>query len=458
MTARILIVDDTPLNLKLLAAKLAKDYYIVQTAEDGARALDIARNEKPDLILLDVMMPEMDGFEVCVRLKADEATRFIPIVMLTALGDVKDRVRGLESGADDFLTKPVNDIALMARVRSLLRFKMVLDEWRLREAKADAITLYPNDRVPISDQEGAILLLEDSPFDAQTIETLLQEKGHKVTRTNTAAGAADLLERQLFDVAMVSLDLEREDSLLLCAQLRAQETTRTLPLLLIAKEEDIERVARGLDLGANDYLLRPVERQEMDARLRTQLRRKRLYDRLHENYEQSLSLALIDPLTGAYNRRYLDMHLPQLFSRSRAGKSPLSVLALDLDHFKAVNDTHGHKAGDTVLKEVINRLLIGLRPSDIVVRMGGEEFAVIMPETDGETAMRVAERLRLAVASSPIILDDNGGKLDVTASFGAASLNHENDREPASLLDRADAALYRAKGSGRNKTVRDDEG
>ncbi len=146
MSARILIVDDTPLNVKLLAAKLAHDYYVISTAENGVQALEKVAKEKPDLILLDVMMPEMDGFETCRRLKANPATAYIPVVIITALSDVADRVRGLAAGADDFLGKPINDLALMARIRSLLRTKILMDEWRLREATAEQLA--PGSRKP----------------------------------------------------------------------------------------------------------------------------------------------------------------------------------------------------------------------------------------------------------------------------------------------------------------------
>ncbi len=458
MSARILIVDDTPLNLKLLSAKLAKDYYLVSSAASGPEALELVKRDMPDLILLDVMMPEMDGFEVCSRLKADSATQHIPIVMVTALSDVKDRVRGLECGADDFLTKPINDVALMARVRSLLRLKMIMDEWRLREATASQFTLYPAQEEPVSDQGGNVLLLDDSAYNADILEKHLTTGGHAVTRIQNVEDVALTLPQQAFDLVMVSLNLTSGDGLYLCAQLRAQEATRTLPILLVANEEDIDQIARGLDLGANDYLLRPLEKEELFARLRTQLRQKRHYDRLHKNYEASLTLALVDPLTGAYNRRYLDMHLPTLFSRTQATRHALSILSFDIDHFKAVNDTKGHKAGDITLKEVVNRVIVSLRPFDLVVRMGGEEFAVIMPETNYKTALSVGERLREAVAQTPVVLDETGDSLMISASFGVATFNHESDKTPASILDRADAALYRAKETGRNKVVGEDQG
>lgn len=456
MSARILVVDDTPVNVKLLAAKLSKDYYAVLTAFNGPDALEIAKKEVPDLILLDIMMPDMDGFEVCEKLNEAPATQHIPIVMVTALSDAEDRVRGLKCGADDFITKPINDVALFARVRSLLRLKMVMDEWRMREATAAQFSLAsPEANEPFNERTGNVLLLENDSHDREVVTESLTSQGITVEQADNNDEVVEKTRDHKWDLVMISMNFGADKALSLCAQLRAQESTRTLPILFLAHEEEIEHVARGLDLGANDYILRPIDKAELKARTQTQLRQKHHYDRLRTTYEHNMAMALVDPLTGAYNRRYMDMHVPMLWGRCQATKRPLSVLSIDLDHFKAVNDTYGHAAGDAVLKETIARVLINVRPSDLVVRMGGEEFSVIMPETNYPTALTVGQRLREAVAEPAIPLPD-GTELEVTASFGVSTINHETDTSAQELLDRADAALYRAKETGRNKVVGDD--
>jgi two-component system, cell cycle response regulator len=283
MPARILVVDDSELNLKLLVEWLEHESYVISTAADGFQALAKIEAEQPDLVLLDVMMPRLDGFETCRRVKADPVTTHIPVIMVTALEDVDDLVKGFEAGADDFVTKPFNGLALVARVR-------------------------------------------------------------------------------------------------------------------------------------------------------LQLRRKRYY-------EQSV----VDPLTGTFNRRYFDVHAPRLAARCRAARKPVAVLMVDVDDLKRINDTYGHGAGDRVLKAVVGRVTSALRPADLVARMGGDEFAVVTPETDRSAALQVAERLRGRIADTPI------EGVAVTVSIGAAASRPDGGEELEVTLEKADAALYAAKRAGGNR-------
>ena len=390
MSARVLVVDDVLPNVKLLAAKLTREYFDVITAFNGPEALERIKKEAPDIILLDVMMPGMDGFEVCARIRSDPATMHIPIVMITALSDAADRVRGLEAGADDFLTKPVNDIALFARVRSLVRLKMMMDEWRLRESTSGQFGILDqaHDRQERDGGQARVLVVEDSPIDLEKIAETLRRDTDSVVAADTSAKALDLGMSEDFELIIVSLTLLHEDGLRLCSQLRSHERTRQAPILLIADEGDLSRVAKGLELGANDYLLKPIDRNELLARVRTQVRRKRYHEKLRHNYEQSLSMALTDSLTGVFNRRYVSAHLPRLLERSWESQKPVAILMFDIDHFKAVNDTYGHGVGDEVLREVAIRTNRNLRNFDLVARYGGEEFIVVMPDTDRDAAYR----------------------------------------------------------------------
>jgi two-component system, cell cycle response regulator len=449
MSGRVLVVDDIEANVKLLEAKLSSEYFDVLSAYSGRAALQIADAELPDVILLDVMMPRMDGFEVCRRLKANRRTADVPVVMVTALSDVANRLRGLEAGADDFLTKPVNDIALFARVRSLVRLKRMMEELRVREAICGRF----GDRDAPAEEAGParILIVEEDEFAAARMAETLQPIANPVARASSCAEAQSLLAADT-ELIIASLATPGSDVLRLVSQCRANEPFRQLPILLIAEDRELPRLAKGLDLGANDYLIRPVDRNELLARTATQIRRKRLQDRLQESYRRSLSLALTDELTGLYNRRYLFAHLDELIERVRRDGISVAVLLFDLDHFKRVNDTHGHAAGDDVLQELAARTVNSVRSVDLVARLGGEEFVVVMPETDLAIAAAVAERLRLAVAREPFVVRASGEKLPVTISIGVTAANgKEEDRDR--ILKRADDALYTAKTRGRDQVI-----
>jgi len=451
MSARVLVVDDVEINVKLLEAKLASEYFHVITASDGMMALAQAKRERPDIVLLDIMMPLMDGFEVCRRLKADPTTSDIPVVMITALSDSANRVRGLEVGADDFLTKPVSDIALFARVRSLVRLKRMTDEWRLREETYGRLAALADGEAKTSEdtRPARIIVFEDRPLSAQRILDTLST--HTVVH---AARSADAQTAAATGADLLVLALsEQEDTLRLVAELRATEATRSVPIVLIGEVEELARLAKGLDLGATDYLVRPIDRNELVARVRTQIRRKRLQERLRETYQRSLSMALTDSLTGLYNRRYLTAHLEGLMARAAAGAEGPALLAMDIDLFKNINDTYGHPGGDVVLCELSQRIARNVRPFDLVARYGGEEFVVVMPETPMAVASAVAERLRHAIADDLFVSPDLPTKVPVTISIGVAATLPGGDDSSAALLKRADDALYTAKRTGRNRVV-----
>jgi two-component system, cell cycle response regulator len=455
MSARVLVVDDIEVNVRLLEAKLLSEYYEVLSASSGPAALDIAAREAPDIVLLDVMMPGMDGLEVCRRLKADPATRYIPVVMVTALSDVSDRLRGLEVGADDFLTKPVNDLALFARVRSLIRLKRTLDEWLLREEINGRLAALPGETSSLDPdrfEPGRILVLEDNGLAAKKLAQILQPLATELVLVKTNAEAHALALRDPFDLVIVSMALERNDPLRLVSQLRALEQTRQLPVLLILDEGDYPRLAKGLDLGANDYVIRPVDRNELVARARIQIKRKRLQDQLLDSYKRGLALALTDGLTGLYNRRYLNAHLDTLFGKGGSAVKDLAVLMFDIDRFKRVNDTYGHGTGDEVLIEVAKRALSNVRGFDLVARYGGEEFLVVMPESTLVSAAAVADRLRRAIGEHPIDITGDPSSLKVTISIGVAITAGEA-MPPAQLLKNADEALLAAKRGGRDQVM-----
>jgi two-component system cell cycle response regulator len=449
MTARVLVVDDILSNVKLLEAKLAAEYFEVITAANGEQALTRVTAELPDIVLLDVMMPGMDGFEVCRRIKANTKTTHIPVVMVTALDQPIDRVTGLHAGADDFLTKPVDDTALFARVRSLVRLKMMTDELRMREETGQSMGLADaGETLFEADPTGRILIVEDRPESVAWFRSVLEPKNNFADTSNF--DEALLLSRGGdFDLIVVSLGIRAFDGLRLCSHLRSLAEIRNTPILVLVNEGETRKLVQALDMGVNDYLMRPVDRNELTARVKTQLRRKRYADKLRHNMQLSLEMAITDQLTGLNNRRYMVRHLETLLKNASETK-PISFLIMDIDYFKAVNDTHGHDVGDEVLREFASRISANVRGIDLACRYGGEEFVVAMPDTDKEFAHSVAERLRHTMEMLPIPISRAPNKIAITVSIGIASSTGGEDNSDK-LLHRADQALYRAKREGRNR-------
>ena len=452
MTARVLVVDDILANIKLLEARLTAEYFEVLTATSGEAALEICARERVDVVLLDVMMPGIDGFEVCRRIKAAPATQHVPVIMVTALDHPSDKIQGLEAGADDFLTKPVDDIALITRVKNLARLKVLNDEMSMRAATSQQLGLPASAAMTraLRGESGRILLVDDHRRSAsRTMQALAAT--HDVFVDGDIQAALMRVAEHNFDLLMVSLSLSNADGLRLCSQVRSLDRTRHLPVIVMIEPGDEARLMRGLDMGVNDYLVRPIDRHEMLARVRTQIKRKRHSDYLRTQLEESVEFAITDALTGLFNRRYMEGHLRTLVAESLTAHRPLSVLIADIDFFKKINDTHGHDAGDHVLREFAGRFRRNTRGVDLACRMGGEEFVTIMPDTTMEKAHQVAERLRACVAAEPFRVNATT-LLPVTASVGIAMLERSDDT-PETIFKRADNALYSAKREGRNRVV-----
>jgi two-component system cell cycle response regulator len=455
MTGRVLVVDDILTNVKLLEARLSAEYFDVLTAHSGQEALRLLSTERVDVVLLDVMMPVMDGFEVCRRIKSSARTMHVPVVMVTALDQTSDKVQGLEAGADDFLTKPVDEIALVTRVKNLARLKTLNDEMMLRKATCARIGAFAGagEAWASADTGGRVLLVEDQTHVANRVRDCLGRMHEVTIEPDLHAALLHLGDEKPWDVLIVSLSLAEADGLRLCGQVRSLGRGRHLPIIVLVQPGEEARLMRALDMGVNDYLTRPVDRNELLARLRTQVKRKRHADFLRDRLEQTVELAVTDALTGLHNRRYMETHLKALAEQAVATGRPLSIVLVDVDNFKVINDTLGHAAGDKVLRELGTRFRGSTRGVDLLCRFGGEEFVIALPDTGLEAAIQAGERLRDCIAREPFRADE-ATLLNVTASVGVATLENEHDTIEA-LFERADRALYVAKRGGRNRVVAD---
>lgn len=450
MSGRILIVDDLATNRMLLRLHLARAFYDVVEATDAESALRIAREAPPDLTLIDVILPGVNGYELCRRFKDDPRTTHIPVVMITALGAQTDRVAALEAGADDFLSKPINTTALFARIRALLRMKAMTDELRLREETMRELSITPPEAADDMVENARVYGLTAAE-DGEALRGLVPP-GMDFTLVTDAHEALRAATARPPEAMLIDSRGLPDDSPDFITALRARPEIRGAALLSIVEDDaEFVKAAAALDAGANDYLMRPLDASELGARLRTQLRRKAYQDRLRATVNDGLKLAVTDALTGLRNRRYLDAHLARMMHAARHGEEPLCVLMFDLDRFKAVNDTRGHNAGDMVLQQFAKRLLHNTRSVDLVARSGGEEFVVVMPDADLRDARTAAERVRQAV-EKPSFDVGRGEALRMTVSVGVAAMLRAGD-DPTALLERADAALYQSKELGRNRVT-----
>jgi two-component system cell cycle response regulator len=332
---------------------------------------------------------------------------------------------------------------------------MVTDELRMRAVTSKELGIQNPEREAVADsgRGGRILVVDDRPAACERVAAMLSDE-HLVEIEHDPGQTLFHAAEGNFDLAIVSLGLENFDGLRLCSQLRSLERTRGVPILALADGDSNARLVRGLEIGVNDYLMRPVDKNELLARVRTQVRKKRYTERLRDNVQLSIEMAITDALTGLHNRRYMENHLATLVEQAASRAKPLTVLVLDIDYFKAINDSHGHDAGDDVLREFAVRIKKSIRGIDLACRYGGEEFVIVMPETDMAVATMVAERLRRRIATEPFPIQQGARTITVTISIGIAALASSSDGA-AQILKRADQALYRAKRDGRNRVVPD---
>ena len=380
--------------------------------------------------------------------------------MVTALDQREDRLAGLDAGADDFLTKPPNDLALFARVRSLVRVKLMVDELRLRNETFADLGAGPREAPQLEGDVGRVVIVESRETRARSKAQVLQDRfgiDCEIARTRQealAAAASDAGEAP--ELFIVAAKFDGASGLELCTELRARPHTRDTAIIAVAEADDYASVATALDLGAHDYVMRPVDGHELIARVRAQLLRRRYTAQLRADVDAGIRLAVTDPLTGLYNRRYADQHLRRILAQNARGGAPAAALLFDLDRFKSINDTYGHAAGDEVLIEFAARMQNVLRSVDLCARHGGEEFLAVLPETDAAEAVDIADRVRRAVADRPFEVSDHGG-VSVTVSVGVATgrgaRSDDVSADAFDLLARADSALYLSKNNGRDRVT-----
>ncbi|WP_380057682.1 diguanylate cyclase [Falsihalocynthiibacter sp. SS001] len=452
MVGRILIADDVATNRIVLKVKLASAFYDVIQASSGQKTLEIARKERPDLIILDVKMPDMDGVAICEALRNDPLTEHTPIIMIASAHDSRSKLSALRAGADDILFKPFDELILLARVRSLMRAGGSAEELRLRASTCRDLGFA--EAQAGFEMPSTIALITAQKDKALRWRSLLQGKVRdRVNILSRNEALQSLSSGRVPDMFIIAGDLEMPDEgLRLLSELKSRTETRYMPVMMILREASRTQAIAALDMGASDVMYDEFDPEELAIRVRTQLKRKRQSDRLRETVQDGLRMAVIDPLTGLYNRRYAIPHLARIQGQAMKTKRSFAVMILDLDRFKSVNDGFGHAAGDEVLTEVSRRIKANLREEDLVARIGGEEFLIAMPDTPLNMARGAAERLRRAIESKPISVNGAAKGLNVTLSIGVA-MGDGNSQNVNELMGRADRALFSAKSDGRNQVT-----
>jgi two-component system, cell cycle response regulator len=451
MVGKILIIDDLATNRIVMRSKLMAAGYQPAMAADGASGLAAAQREKPDLIMIELSLPDMTGIELLRHLRDMPTLAAVPVIIMAASPEPNDRIAAFRFGADDFLTKPIDEQTILARIRNFQRAGSLLEA--LEAQQHEIVLMGMAEAQQGFCPAGTIVLLNTRPELALKRQRELAKHGTNRVLVMSPAEALNEATNPATraDVFLVDAGVDGTGSgLRLMSDLRSRGHTRHAKVCIV-KGSDMEfNPAVAFDLGADDLIDAAVVNEELAARLQRLIQRKRDEDRLRESVQDGLRMAMIDPLTGLHNRRYGMAQLASIQASARAEGSDFAVMVADLDRFKAVNDRLGHAAGDAVLVEVANRLARNLRAGDLVARIGGEEFLIVLPKIDLAEAERIGRRLCEVVEASPIAVA--GGSLRITVSLGlAASLAGRPRPSVSEIVESADQALLRSKLAGRNQ-------
>jgi two-component system cell cycle response regulator len=450
---KILIVDDSPTTLAWFAKILSSDVYQTTQAMNGSEALEKAFSELPDLILLDVMMPQMDGIEVTRTLKNDYRTQNTPIILITAMDDQDFRHTGLEAGAEEFLAKPVRRQELIARVNSMITLKHFRDQLAIRNhsqqtfvARNDAKDTQPESQIELP----VVLLVEDNEGDAKLIQHVLKDLPLRLERVAYGKDAVELSRSGKVDLILLDIFLPDMDGFEVCRQVKQTDEGRDIPIVIVTCLDDIESKIKSIELNTDDFLVKPIVAQELQARTKILLERKKKQDTLRSHYEAALNSAVVDWLTGLYNQGYFKRFLDLEIKKSLRHRYPISLIMIDIDDFKKYNDIYGHSAGDVLLQDLAQVIRKSVREIDLVARYGGDEFAIVLPYSDGQGGLRIAQRVERAIQTHDFSDRIAAGKTKVTVSMGIAGYPWDAF-QAKEIIQIADQRLYSAKQKGKNQ-------
>ena len=455
MSGKILIVDAVATNRIVLKVKLTAAHFDVHQASSGAGAMSMARGLQPDLIILGAALTDMTYAELISTVRARPDLAIVPIVALLPEDTGEARVAALAAGADDVIAQPIDERIMLARLRGLLRQHHALQDMRLN-AGPDCAAGFGEAQGGLL-RPGRITVLGVEMADAMALRTRLRSVcRHQIVATQSGGPISGMPGDRAADVYALLLPAGYESAGLdLMAELRASPEVRHSRIVCLVPEGARALAASLLDLGASDVIIGDTGLDELALRLTRQIQLKQSIDHLRTRLHDGLRAAMIDPLTGLYNRRFAMPFLKDLAARTGPQARGFAVMVADLDHFKQINDRLGHAAGDRVLCHVADILGNSVREGDMVARVGGEEFLIVMPATDGAEARRTADLLCRRIGEAGIMLRGHINPAHVTVSIGVAmgepgARGEDLGGYVDTLFDQADRALYRAKARGRN--------
>ncbi|WP_415919989.1 diguanylate cyclase domain-containing protein [Tateyamaria sp. SN6-1] len=461
MHGKVLVVDPIATHRIVLRVKLAASQYEVLQATSIADAMQQMGKAHPDLILCSTSLPDGTPTRFLARLRKAGLLGKVPVIALGTATGSDERVRLLTAGYDDVLSRPVDNALLLARARSLLRSYASASEWQLREGTSRALGFAEHSAA--FGPAPRVRVVTTRPAQAQDwctqMTPLLQGRVSLCLPVEAVNDDADGGTPDAF--VLVTRPGGDHETLGLLASLRSHAATRHSVIMIAQTEEPAPLAAQMLDMGANDLAPFGATLDEIAIRLRALLSRKLMTDALRATVRNGIEASVIDPLTGLNNRRYAMPHVKRIAERAQRTGKPFALMIADLDHFKQVNDRYGHAAGDAVLIDVAKRLRSNLRAVDLVARIGGEEFLMVLPGVDLENAQKAATRLCRKVGDVPVTIPGRDDPITATISIGLIVYDGVRRGDLAAgapltaetLLDRADRALYDAKAEGRNRVT-----
>lgn len=449
---KILIASNNIEERQLINIGLSEEDCLIKTANSFDEATKSLYHDLPDIIIASFGTNEF-GHDLIKEIQNYSLTNNASVICITDHNE-KDKAEALAWDIDDLITRPVSKAELLFRVSKILEKRKLVPEIQLNTPdSAEAISEWDNNNA-IQKKKPVVLVVDDNKLIRVQLRDYVESLGYAVITAENGEEAFEVTRKHSLDLILLDIILPDLGGMELLEMLRQQKNLLQLPVIIISGLSGSESKLKALEIGADDYITKPVNYDELQAKMKTVLRKKFYFEEVTQNYHLAVKRAITDSLTELYNHGYFHEFLEREINRCRRYQHSLAVIIADIDYFKNYNDYYGHPKGDMVLKTVAGILTKSTRSTDHVARYGGEEFAVVLPETDLPGALIVAEKIRFSVEKHQFEGQETQPDGNLTISLGVSSITADDDATNLKqLIDRADQALYEAKKKGRNRVV-----